>query len=121
LRTTFANSYAEKATALANEQASTTTPQSSQQEKDAPVRSFQSSMRGFLTDVSFGVGRVWRANPASESASQTQRDPFEIFICEFFGSLLTGILVSIGAPYWHDILQALSSLRSVVPAAKAKT
>jgi len=28
-------------------------------------------------------------------------------IYEFFGSLLTGILVSIGAPYWHGVLQAL--------------
>jgi hypothetical protein len=43
-----------------------------------------------------------------------------ILLYEFFGSLLTGILVSIGAPYWHDILQALSSLRSTPAAAKAK-
>lgn len=30
---------------------------------------------------------------------------------EFFGSLLTGILASIGAPYWHDLLRAVAQFR----------
>jgi len=120
LRATFANSYADKATALAQTQANATTPKAGQQATDAQIKSFQSSMRGFLTDVSFGVGRIWRANPPSYNTDQRQRDAFQIFMYEFFGSLLTGILVSIGAPYWHDILQALSSLRSTPAPAKAK-
>jgi hypothetical protein len=45
------------------------------------------------------------------------QDPPGILIYEFFGSLLTGIIVSIGAPYWHDFLQALVALRP----GKAKT
>jgi len=72
---------------------------------DAQIKSFQTSMRGFLTDVSFGVGNIW--HPSKEDT----RAPFELFMYEFFGSLLTGILVSIGAPYWHDLLMALSALR----------
>lgn len=120
LRATFANSYAEKATALAQTQAGEATPQAGQKLTDAQIQSFQSSMRGFLTDVGFGVGRIWRASPPSGTTEKTQQDPLQVFAYEFFGSLLTGILVSIGAPYWHDLLQALSSLRSVVPAAKTK-
>ena len=34
------------------------------------------------------------------------------FFYEFLGSLLTGILLSIGAPYWHDLLRALGNLRN---------
>lgn len=109
LRATFSGAYAEKATKLAEEQANAEAPKPDQ--TDAKLRSFQNSMRGFLTDVRFGIGRVWQASPASDSTDPTQRTPVQVFGYEFFGSLLTGILVSIGAPYWHDILQALSSLR----------
>lgn len=59
-------------------------------------------------DVYFGIGRIWREEvnwPAG-------------FFYEFFGSLLTGILVSIGAPYWHDLLQALIALRQPKKTAK---
>jgi hypothetical protein len=121
LRATFAGSYADKATALAQAQANATTPQPGQQPADAQIKSFQGSMRGFLTDVSFGVGRIWRPMPPGNNADQTPQDPLQMFLYEFFGSLLTGILISIGAPYWHDLLQALSSLRSYVPATKTKT
>jgi hypothetical protein len=51
----------------------------------------------------------------AQEKKETQSSP-EILVYEFFGSLLTGIIVSIGAPYWHDILQALSSLRSTTKA-----
>jgi hypothetical protein len=111
LRATFADRYADKATGLAEADAKATPPKSGQQATDAQIKGFQSGMRGFLTDVSFGVGRIWRANPPGDSAEQTRQDRLQVFFYEFFGSLLTGILVSIGAPYWHDILQALSSLR----------
>lgn len=133
LRATFSGPYAEKATQLAEADAKQEKPKKETSSADAgkgsdgtqplaqttagsgngpdstqaggQIKSFQTSMRGFLTDVSFGVGKIW--HPSKEDT----RSPFGIFMYEFFGSLLTGILVSIGAPYWHDILQALSSLR----------
>ena len=66
---------------------------------------FRAEKQQFLADVNFGVGRIWREDLASEKASRS-------FLYEFFGSLLTGILVSIGAPYWNDLLRALSGLRA---------
>ena len=221
LRATFANSYADKAAKLAEAQARGTSQETSanqanqasqanqgnqtdkaapandsntkieKNQLDAQMKDFRQNMQGFLTDVSFGVGRIWReeclrltdagrqrcqkemmektaklkqdsrdkqyeqrvaeagkladaaakekANLAADETrkaeekadlaeaglklAQEQRDTQkapEIFIYEFLGSLLTGILVSIGAPYWHDVLQALSSLRSTVSATKAK-
>ncbi len=114
LRATFSTSYAEKAAALANAQATQGTEPNkkpTQEELDAQIKSLRKNMQGFLTDVSFGVGRIWQASSQSTKTDQTQQAPFNIFVYEFFGSLLTGILVSIGAPYWHDILQALAALR----------
>lgn len=142
LRATFSGAYADKASALASDRAKQETQAGDQgkamdkTQLDKQIQSFQTNMRGFLTDVSFGVGRIWQANPRpgktdqarkagqpqeapqGQPEDQTKRQPgdeakspFEIFLYEFLGSLLTGILVSIGAPYWHDILQALSALR----------
>jgi hypothetical protein len=120
LRATFANHYAEKATTFAENQAklpsqvapakdSTLNPDKSK--LDAQMKDFRKNMQDFLADVSFGVGRIRRASPPSDNTEATQRTPMQIFIYEFFGSLMTGIIVSIGAPYWHDILQALTALR----------
>lgn len=122
LRATFSGAYADKASALASDRAkqeAQATDQGNLADKaqlDKQMQSFQTSMRAFLTDVSFGLGRIWRASPPSGNSNQPQpmpetQPPFEIFIYEFSGSLLTGILVSIGAPYWHDLLQALAALR----------
>ena len=55
----------------------------------------------FKKEVDFGIGNIWKK----------PLDKWPTFLFEFFGSLLTGILVSIGAPYWHDLLRALSSFR----------
>jgi hypothetical protein len=60
----------------------------------------------FRGEVSFGIGRIY-----------TEAVGWPSLFYEFLGSLLTGILVSIGAPYWHDFLRAISSLRW--PKAKA--
>jgi len=196
LRATFSDKYADKATTFAGDQAkaeanpananqSTTAPNKA--ELDAQMKDFQQNMRGFLSDVSFGVGRIWREkclrftdsrkqecleqlrvqtakskenlrqqqnlqrlagaekitdakqkeaakNTASDQLNDDQKadvaqatlalaqetqSGLGILVYEFFGSLLTGILVSIGAPYWHDMLQALSSLRAK-PTATAK-
>ena len=122
LRATFSGAYADKASALASDRAKQEAEATSQgniadkAQLDKQMQSFQTSMRTFLTDVSFGLGRIWRASPQSGNSNQQQPmpetpPPFTIFIYEFSGSLLTGILVSIGAPYWHDLLQALAALR----------
>jgi hypothetical protein len=111
LRATFSGSYADKATKLAEAQAAASAPKPDPKDTDAQIKSFQNNMRGFLTDVSFGMGRIWRAGPPSDKTDPTPQAQFQIFLYEFFGSLLTGIIVSIGAPYWHDILQALTALR----------
>lgn len=55
----------------------------------------------FAKKVDFGVARIWLRDVNTWPA----------FSYEFFGSLLTGILISIGAPYWHDLLRALANLR----------
>ena len=58
-------------------------------------------LSNFGKEVDFGVARIWLGDVNS----------WPDFFYEFFGSLLTGIIVSIGAPYWHDLLRALSNLR----------
>lgn len=55
----------------------------------------------FRGEVGFGMGKIWTGKVTTLTG----------FLYEFFGSLLTGILASIGAPYWHDILRALSARR----------
>lgn len=52
-------------------------------------------------DVDFGLGAVWRGEAES----------WRGLLFQFFGSLLTGILASIGAPYLHDMLRTISALR----------
>jgi|GEM_PF-4465996 len=95
----------------------------------------------FNQEVTFGVGRVWTWIGKGESTNKSPEKPgnsssnestdesknettessagektkdsikwYEVFY-EFFGSLVTAILISIGAPYWHDLLRALASLR----------
>ncbi len=56
----------------------------------------------FRGEVTFGVGRIWTDQTA------TWLD----FFYEFFGALLTGFLVSIGAPYWHDLLGLMVRARA---------
>jgi hypothetical protein len=144
LRATFSDHYAKQAVDLAArengitpaadnskavDQPPATTPAEQQQKIASDAKAFQTSMHTFLSDVSFGIGYIWKArlvtgdkasstSPKQPGAagngggrSENEWGPGWIFAYEFFGSLLTGILVSIGAPYWHDLLQALASLR----------
>jgi hypothetical protein len=53
-------------------------------------------------EVNFGIGKIY-----SEKVGLIG------FLYEFFGSLLTGILISIGAPYWHDILRVFTEMREM--------
>lgn len=61
---------------------------------------FMESIYHFKERVNFGIGKIWT-------------EPVGVFgfLYQFFGTLLTGILVSIGAPYWHDLLRTLSAWR----------
>jgi hypothetical protein len=58
-------------------------------------------------EVAFGMGKIWSAPDLGWWG----------MLFELMGSLLTGILVSIGAPYWHDLLRSLSNLRKPKPGA----
>jgi hypothetical protein len=64
---------------------------------------FGERVKTFTSEVNFGVGRVWRQTPPMRSRVS--------WIYEFLGALMTGLLVSVGAPYWHDILESFGSLR----------
>jgi hypothetical protein len=61
---------------------------------------FRNSLADFTQQVSFGVGHIWKDDVPRK------RD----LAIEFIGALLTGILVSVGAPYWHNLLESLGSL-----------
>ncbi len=86
-----------------------TTPGSTDVEQDKKKRDTLKKQRNALSkqishfrgEVGFGMGKIWSAQVKS----------WPSFLYEFFGSLLTGILVSIGAPYWHDLLRALGARR----------
>ena len=67
----------------------------------------------FQGEVAFGMGRIWKEREKSSDGKPEGLGDLMFFLYEFLGSLLTGILVSIGAPYWHDILRALANLRGL--------
>lgn len=95
MRSEFAGSYAEAALALVE--------QGGEEDKELHERTkgIVDQLKQFQADVNFGVGRIWRDSPKD----------FPGFLYEFLGSLLTGIFISIGAPYWHDLLRALAAIR----------
>jgi len=157
LRATFSGAYAKAASDIAADDAKLEAQDNNpgkpadKAQVDKQITAFQTNMRGFLTDVCFGVGNIWRQNNKNDSCGQSpklqqqgpspntaatpqagrpqpttptesvnsaktqaggnEKSQLRIFMYEFSGSLLTGILVSIGAPYWHDLLQALAALR----------
>jgi hypothetical protein len=81
---------------------------SSAAEADTQREALQKERAQFLEEfyslrsrVKFGIGTIYTQSV----------DWWPGLIYEFLGSLLTGILVSIGAPYWHDLLRAFSELR----------
>src|SRR5262249_38626838 len=93
LRTTFASDVATRA--LLQSDGSSTS-----QNLGGAVGEFRSRLQEFTHDVSFAIGHVWRDDLA-------RRD----WLLEFIGAAFTGLLVSVGAPYWHDVLENLGSLR----------
>lgn len=54
----------------------------------------------FRGEVNFGIGKIY-----------SEKVDIKGLLFEFFGSFFTGILISIGAPYWHDILRIFTQLR----------
>ncbi len=84
------------------DQPPTTEPEEEKEKLKQQTKEFLEQLEQFQTDVNFGIGRIWTDPPEKWWPG---------FIFEFIGSLLTGILVSIGAPYWHDLLRALTNLR----------
>jgi hypothetical protein len=77
-----------------------------QREKlDADTQAFMKQLVDFQKDVSFGIGQIWSADPSKLSDGAA----WKFFATQFLGSLMTAILISIGAAYWHDLLQLLSS------------
>ena len=103
LRAFFAGDNATAVLAAASrppDQATPPTEDSLQQAREE----FNKDLTTFLGDVDFGVGRIWRGGEQGINDAWT-------FLVEFLGAALTGLLVSVGAPYWHDVLNNLSAFR----------
>ena len=79
LRATFSGEYAKTASNLANEdaqrEAEATNPgkPADKSQADKQIKTFQTNMRSFLTDVCFGVGKIWRQNAKNESCGESQK------------------------------------------------
>ncbi len=99
--------------------AGSTHPDQEQANRDKDTRDFMNKLAGFQKDVSFGVGRIWswkawdqeKEKAAQEKVEFGRLRKLEFGAVEILGSLMTGILISIGAAYWHDLLRTLTSLR----------
>jgi hypothetical protein len=92
------------------------------------TRQFHEDIQGFFADVSFGVGRIWHeSKPDNPRPGPDPASHWLPCLYEFLGALLTGVLISVGAPYWHDLLRTLSEMRkggsaaSDAPSRKPKT
>lgn len=59
-------------------------------------------------DLSFGMGRIYKNKDLTAW----------IVLYELLGALLTGLLISIGAPYLHDLLRSLTEVRNRVKESK---
>jgi hypothetical protein len=80
--------------------------ETAQKEKlNEDTQTLMSELADFQKNVNFGIGRIWTEN----STGKTARSPWKFFANEFFGSLMTAVLISIGAAYWHDLLRTLTS------------
>jgi hypothetical protein len=78
------------------------------QKLNADTQDFMKQLADFQKNVNFGIGRIWTGAPADS----TEAAAWAFFLREFLGSLMTAVLISIGAAYWHDLLQTLSSWKN---------
>ena len=112
LRTFFESEYATQALMAAGNQSAPqpAAPNAPTAADLATAReAFGRSVTQFVSDVSFGVGRIWQ-RPGTGARPADAVDTWPKFLMEFLGALCTGLLVSVGAPYWHDLLKNLSGL-----------
>lgn len=70
----------------------------------AQAREYIASLK---RDIPFAMGKIWTGEVKGARA----------VAYEFVGSLLTGLLASVGAPYLHDMLRTLTALRRRAEAA----
>lgn len=95
-------------------------PTEEQSKLDQDTRDFMGRLAAFEKDVSFGIGRVWSAKAWNEEREKLAKEgaefgglnKLEFGAMELAGSLMTGVMISIGAAYWHDLLRTLTSFRS---------
>jgi hypothetical protein len=127
LRTTFATTYAQTALQGAGktgspEQKGTVASTGSDEERaklNTETRDFMNKLASFQKDVAFGAGRIWswkaweqeKEKAAQEKVAFGRLRKLEFAAVEFLGSLMTGVMISIGAAYWHDLLRELTSFR----------
>jgi hypothetical protein len=73
---------------------------------NADTQAFMKRLADFQKNVNFGIGQIWTA----DSAQLSEGAAWKFFAFQFLGSFMTAVLISIGAAYWHDLLQMLTSL-----------
>lgn len=71
-------------------------------EKDKCLAGLLNQQRDFLAQLPIG----WTGDTLSEG-----KDPVGWILMKIFGLLLTGLAVSVGAPFWFDILQNVMNFR----------
>lgn len=77
------------------------TNQAKRQELADHRQEWQAELERFRQEVDFGIGEIWTMKDAG----------WGNVLYAIIGSLLTGVLASVGAPYLHDLLRALASFR----------
>jgi hypothetical protein len=88
--------------------ASKTRNDAAQREKlDSDTQTIMKNLVAFQKNARFGIGRFW----TEDLSSLRSGDLWKFSAFEFLGSLMTAVLISIGAAYWHDLLQTLTSLK----------
>lgn len=86
------------------------------QMRDAAIKSlederetFKNEVLRFKAEVNFGIGAIWNPPAKSEQIGGVGACLYRA-VREFLGSLLTGLFVSIGAPYLHEFVRLVSSI-----------
>ncbi len=102
VRAKFASEkYVNQVLEQAGQEVDETLPEDEKAALEQQRQEWEEELRSFRQEVDFGVGAVW-----------TKRDPSLAFVLyQLVGSLLTGFLASVGAPYLHDFLRAVASFR----------
>lgn len=81
--------------------------------------SARESIKSDLADISLlareyeglNIGIKWSSTTDDFSSLADKRERILFILKKLVGILITAVLVSMGAPFWHDILQAMFSLK----------